>query len=103
VCAPRTGFEARASFDSVALEQGFGLTEHSTFPFTTLETSEPQVMARQKPIKLFRNIGIIAHIDAGKTTTTERVLYYTGKKHQIIDVHDTKDGKGSTTTDYLEQ
>ena len=60
-------------------------------------------MARQKPLNLFRNIGIIAHIDAGKTTTTERVLYYTGKKHQIVDVHDTKDGKGSTTTDYMEQ
>ena len=60
-------------------------------------------MARKKDLKLYRNIGIIAHIDAGKTTTTERVLYYTGKKHQIIEVHDTKDGKGSTTTDYLEQ
>lgn len=60
-------------------------------------------MARQKPLTLYRNIGIIAHIDAGKTTTTERILYYTGKKHQIVDVHDTKDGKGSTTTDYLEQ
>lgn len=60
-------------------------------------------MARQKPLSQYRNIGIIAHIDAGKTTTTERVLYYTGRKHQIVDVHDTKDGKGSTTTDYLEQ
>ena len=60
-------------------------------------------MARQKELKLYRNIGIIAHIDAGKTTTTERVLYYTGRKHQMIDVHDTKDGKGSTTTDYMEQ
>jgi len=60
-------------------------------------------VARQKELKLYRNIGIIAHIDAGKTTTTERVLYYTGRKHQIIEVHDTKDGKGSTTTDYLEQ
>jgi elongation factor G len=60
-------------------------------------------VARQKPLQLYRNIGIIAHIDAGKTTTTERILYYTGRKHQIVDVHDTKEGKGSTTTDYLEQ
>ncbi|MCC7258384.1 MAG: elongation factor G [Gammaproteobacteria bacterium] len=60
-------------------------------------------MARKKDLKLYRNIGIVAHIDAGKTTTTERVLYYTGRKHQIIEVHDTKDGKASTTTDYLEQ
>ena len=60
-------------------------------------------MPRQKDIARYRNIGIIAHIDAGKTTTTERVLYYTGRKHQIIEVHDTKDGKGSTTTDYMEQ
>ena len=60
-------------------------------------------MSRQKELTRYRNIGIIAHIDAGKTTTTERVLYYTGRKHQMIEVHDTKDGKGSTTTDYMEQ
>ena len=60
-------------------------------------------MARTVSLSQYRNIGIMAHIDAGKTTTTERVLYYTGKKHQIIEVHDTKDMKTSTTTDYLEQ
>jgi elongation factor G len=60
-------------------------------------------MARQTPLSDIRNIGIIAHVDAGKTTTTERILYYTGRKHNIVDIHDTKDLKTSTTTDYLEQ
>ena len=60
-------------------------------------------MARQTPLSDIRNIGIIAHVDAGKTTTTERILYYTGRKHTIVDIHDTKDLKSSTTTDYLEQ
>ena len=55
-------------------------------------------MARQHPIERYRNIGIIAHIDAGKTTTTERILYYTGKTHRIGSVDD-----GTTVTDWMEQ
>jgi elongation factor G len=55
-------------------------------------------MDRQIPIERYRNIGIMAHIDAGKTTTTERVLYYTGKSHKIGEVHD-----GAATMDWMEQ
>ncbi len=55
-------------------------------------------MARQHPLERYRNIGIIAHIDAGKTTTTERILFYTGKTHRIGSVDD-----GTTVTDWMEQ
>ncbi|MGM8886249.1 elongation factor G [Psychrobacter sp. 1U2] len=55
-------------------------------------------MARKTPLKRYRNIGISAHIDAGKTTTTERILFYTGKNHQIGETHD-----GGATMDWMEQ
>ena len=55
-------------------------------------------MARKTPIERYRNIGISAHIDAGKTTTTERVLFYTGVSHKIGEVHD-----GAATMDWMEQ
>ncbi|MEM6988009.1 MAG: GTP-binding protein, partial [Pseudomonadota bacterium] len=55
-------------------------------------------MSRSTPIERYRNIGIMAHIDAGKTTTTERILYYTGVNHKIGEVHD-----GAATMDWMEQ
>ncbi len=55
-------------------------------------------MPRQTPLERYRNIGIAAHIDAGKTTTTERILYYTGRSHKIGEVHD-----GAATMDFMEQ
>lgn len=59
---------------------------------------EATIMARSHPLERYRNIGIMAHIDAGKTTTTERILYYTGKSYKIGEVHE-----GTATMDWMEQ
>src|SRR6202790_2380473 len=55
-------------------------------------------MPRTTPLERMRNIGIAAHIDAGKTTTTERILYYTGRTHKLGEVHE-----GTATMDWMEQ
>ncbi len=68
-----------------------------TPPFQTYP-AEPIPMPRTHKIEDYRNFGIMAHIDAGKTTTTERILYYTGKSHKIGEVHD-----GAATMDWMEQ
>ena len=57
-----------------------------------------EIVSRVTPLKNYRNIGIMAHIDAGKTTTTERILYYTGISHKMGEVHD-----GAATMDWMEQ
>ena len=55
-------------------------------------------MARKTPLNRYRNLGIVAHVDAGKTTTTERVLFYTGVNHKLGETHE-----GASTTDWMEQ
>src|SRR6267143_1329585 len=62
------------------------------------EIKDLAAMPRSHPIEDYRNFGIMAHIDAGKTTTTERILYYTGKSHKMGEVHD-----GAATMDFMEQ
>jgi elongation factor G len=61
-------------------------------------TKASSAKEREVELSLYRNIGIMAHIDAGKTTTTERILYYTGKSYKIGEVHE-----GSATMDWMEQ
>ena len=61
-------------------------------------TLDGKIMTRTHKLNKYRNIGIMAHIDAGKTTTTERILYSTGKSHKIGEVHD-----GAATMDWMEQ
>ena len=67
-------------------------------PVLNITFRNVDIMARQTPISNYRNIGISAHIDAGKTTTTERILFYSGKNHKIGETHE-----GASTTDWMEQ
>ena len=66
--------------------------------FFSLSLVMGEIVSRVTPLKNYRNIGIMAHIDAGKTTTTERILYYTGISHKMGEVHD-----GAATMDWMEQ
>ena len=71
-----------------------GQERTTQLPYVAKETDVP----RSTPLKRYRNIGIVAHVDAGKTTTTERVLFYTGISHKIGEVHD-----GAAVMDWMEQ
>jgi elongation factor G len=74
------------------------MTAPTAAPRGEKKESSSRSMGRETELKYYRNIGIMAHIDAGKTTTTERILYYTGKSHKIGEVHD-----GAATMDWMEQ
>ena len=73
-------------------------TDYADRPATNAKRRTNTTVARSTPIDRYRNIGISAHIDAGKTTTTERILFYTGVSHKIGEVHD-----GATVMDWMEQ
>src|SRR5439155_21162588 len=79
---------------------GRGQSGVSALPLVTASTRSrtQSLMPRSHPIEDYRNFGIMAHIDAGKTTTTERILYYTGKSHKMGEVHE-----GAATMDWMEQ
>src|SRR2546430_10125393 len=70
----------------------------SRSPRVFAESTRQDAMPRVTPLDRIRNIGIMAHIDAGKTTTTERILYYTGRTYKLGEVHD-----GTATMDWMEQ
>lgn len=104
-------FLLRVLFASCATLQAFKLQNFRVRPRLYMNSVEDVAQARKDideiaqiregrsvPLSKYRNIGIMAHIDAGKTTTTERILYYTGKAYKIGEVHE-----GTATMDWMEQ
>src|SRR5204863_2790950 len=77
---------------------GSDMGPYGLFFFSAADRTHPETMARTIELSKLRNIGIMAHIDAGKTTTTERILYYTGRTHKMGEVHE-----GAAVMDWMEQ
>ena len=97
VCAPPVAPSVHPSIDNMQSPSSSALKETnivSDFDTTLASSSK----LREVDLKYYRNIGIMAHIDAGKTTTTERILFYTGKSYKIGEVHE-----GGATMDWMEQ
>src|SRR5690606_30434126 len=93
--AGRPAFSLAGAGQGRRVRQTQDRAPHGAPPYAT---DTERLMARETPLDRYRNIGIMAHIDAGKTTTTERILYYTGKNYKIGEVHE-----GAATMDWMEQ
>jgi len=82
----------------ITFASGFTLVISEEIMESTIKTERPTIVEATADLSIIRNIGVAAHIDAGKTTTTERILFYSGLIHRVGEVHD-----GTTVTDWMEQ